>query len=148
MRNSIQYCSLVLLCVGICLSLSGQSSPPLLPVPFQQLLTSQSLVGLSNPSQPPNEIVQVRAGMTVPQADMEFVKLYRYGSPVAKVYALIGLTLLNSKYLQAFDTDFSRKDQGLVTCNWNGTSQILDARQAWSQWKTDRQAAKPYTHWD
>lgn len=112
----------------------------------QKLINTDKVYGMPASGALPDELSALQFVFTMNDAPFELVKVYRYGSPAGKVYALIGLKALNSQHYNTFKTDFVRKPQGTVRVFMPGASEAsLDAVQFIQQFEVDFNQQLDYT---
>jgi hypothetical protein len=128
------------------LSLFAQSGPDAQAPALQTLIRSTHVTGVPANGPLSDELQAMREIFAMPNAEMEFVKVYRYAeSNAGKVYALIGMQALGSHFYTTFKTDFTRKPQGNVQVNITGTDATVDAVTFISEWEQASNDQQGYT---
>jgi len=128
------------------LSIQAQTGPDAQSPESQKLIHAEMVWGISSTTEIPEEIQALQSLMSLPDAEHELVKVYRYGAIPGKVYALIGLQAIGSNLFQTFKTDFNRKDSGNMRVQLPDVpEQLLNARDFFGQWELDAIAGKSYT---
>jgi hypothetical protein len=136
----------ILLSLLLNLSLYGQSGPDAQAPALQTLIRSTIVSGIPANGPVSDEINAMRQIFTMPNAEMEFVKVYRYAeSNAGKIYALIGMQALGSHFYTTFKTDFTRKPQGNVQVNINGTEATANAVTFIGEWEQAANDQQGYT---
>ena len=131
---------------GISLSYAQQSGPAAQHPNVQTLINTDKVYGVPASGALPNELTALHFVFSMPDAPFELIKIYRYGSPAGKVYALMGLKALNSQHFNTFKTDFIRRGQGSIRFFMPGSSESSrDAVQFIQQWETDFDQQASYT---
>lgn len=137
---------IIIICMLLNLSLWAQSGPDAQAPALQTLIRSSQVIGVPANGPLSDELQAMREIFTMSNAEMEFVKVYRYAeSNAGKVYALIGLHALGSQFYNTFKTDFSRKSQGNVQVNITGTAATVDAVTFVSEWEQATNDQRAYT---
>ncbi len=136
----------LLLLSSISFLFAQQSGPSAQHPNVQTLINTDKVFGMPASGTLPTELTALQFVFTMNDAPFELVKIYRYGSPAGKVYALMGLKALNSQHYNTFKTDFIRRGQGSIRFFMPGSSEASrDAVQFIQQWETDFDQQAAYT---
>jgi hypothetical protein len=127
-------------------SFAQQSGPSAQHPNVQKLINADKIYGMPTSGSLPDELSALQFVFTMADAPFELVKVYRYGSPAGKVYALMGLKALGSQHFEVFKKDFIRRGQGSVQFILPGAQPVnREAVQLMQQWETDYDQGAPYT---
>jgi hypothetical protein len=130
------YKIIILLALILNISLQAQSGPDAQAPALQTLIRSSIVTGVITQSPISDEITAMRAIFQMPNAEMEFVKVYRYAETNAgKLYALMGMQALQSQFFATFKTDYTRKQQGNVQVNLDGSESTRNAVLFLGEWE-------------
>jgi hypothetical protein len=112
----------------------------------QRLIHADTIYGMPSSGALPVDLTALQYVFTMADAPFELIKVYRYGNPAGKVYALMGLKALNSQHFSVFKADFIRRGQGNVPFVMSGNQAVTrDAVQFIQQWEMDYNQGLGYT---
>jgi|GEM_PF-6353114 len=140
------YKIIIVLALFLNISLQAQTGPDAQAPALQTLIRSSVVTGVSTQAPISNEITAMRAIFQMPNAEMEFVKVYRYAETNAgKLYALMGMQALQSQFFATFKTDYTRKQQGNVQVNLDGVESSRNAVNFLGEWEQAVEENQAYT---